>query len=193
MDTAFARLQAAAQHDAQRFFGTPSTVAAPPTRRWRLGGLYAGTLMLALAGAWATAAYRPAAAPQPVPAANVRPHPAELWAAVPDEAPVLAPAPTATPVTPPAPAAQLDIRASADGWQLTLRQAPLRQAVERLSELSGTEVAGLEGLRDEAVSVHWQGQDLHAAWLALLGDGVGHAVQCREAGHCRVWIVAARR
>jgi hypothetical protein len=191
MDTSFARLQAAAQHDAQRFFGSPNPTATTPARRWRLSALYAGTLMLALAGAWATAAHRPATAPLPLPEANAQPHPAQLWAVVPEEA--VTPAPVASQATPSAPAAQLDIQASAQGWQLALQHAPLRQAVARLSELSGTEVSGLEGLRDEAVSVHWQGHDLHAAWLALLGDGVGHAVQCREAGHCRVWIVAARR
>jgi|GEM_PF-4021542 len=149
---------------------------------------------LALASAWLLVgpqdalAHASAAAPSP---------------AVPDLAPWerIAAQPAAQPArqaASSAPAAagtpMLTITRSADGEILiAARAASQRAAAERLSALTQSELrlSAASALPDAgSLSINWRGRNIEQAWLALLGAGSSHALQC-EKQRCRVWLLSA--
>lgn len=163
-----------------------------PRRQGRLWLALAASLALAsawlLAGPQDALARATAAAPSP---------------AVPDLAPWerIAPTPPAQPdrqAASSAPAAAgtpvLTITRSADGEILiAARAASHRAAAERLSALTQSELrlSAASALPDAgSLTINWRGRNIEQAWLALLGAGSSHALQC-EKQRCRVWLLSA--
>lgn len=163
-----------------------------PRRQGRLWLALAACL--ALASAWLLAspqdalAHATAAAPSPAvpdlaPWERIAPTPSAQHAR---QAASSAPAAAGTPV--------LTITRSADGEILiAARAASHRAAAERLSALTQSELrlSAASALPDAgSLSINWRGRNIEQAWLALLGAGSSHALQC-EKQRCRVWLMSA--
>jgi hypothetical protein len=186
-----AELYAAAAADAQRFYGDGAGAARrPPRRHWRAPH-WAGALLLCL-GALGAASALHRADPKPPAPPSMAPsdHPASLWmSAAPPASPEDASIGQARGENMPPPS--LDIERRGGELRIDAHRASRLQAAQRLAALSGSQLLGMPDALAQAppLTLHWQGPDARAAWSALLGDDVSHALQC-DAGACRVWVAA---
>ncbi|HSV69548.1 MAG TPA: hypothetical protein VLI72_05510 [Methylibium sp.] len=179
----------AAQADADRFHGTA------PVRPWRRRLGRGGRLWLmaslavatGVAGAVATQRLQPAvAATGTSPPAAPRPRPVVA-------APSTPPRPMARAPRAVVPAATQTVLREGDEWVIELVATSLGDAARSLAGPSGTllspdTLAALDAAGP--VTRHWRGRELGAAWRALLGDGINHALQCGSRS-CRLWALGA--
>lgn len=191
-----AQTQAAAQAQALAFQVIGSPAHSRPARR--TGWIAAALIAALLAGGAAaiTLQHPPAQAAAPEAPTPSR-HPARLWETSEDE-PAAHESASARKVAEPAAAASaprgaLAMSISHGSVRIEARAASRWDAARQLAELTGTQLLGQPEALAHArpLALRWEGRDLRAAWIVLLGDEVSHGLQCAAPGACRIWVLGS--
>lgn len=201
-------MQAAAQADADRFYGNAPVMpwqpgmgdgevdGEPAASRWPWALALAVLVALVAAAAFALRGYVDdlTTAPPPVDALDAPARASASPTGDPDEdlidepAPAPRPAPTAM-----APGStRFAITRQRREWRIEAHGASRLLVAQKLAEATGStlrgDVALLAGTRP--LDLQWQGRGALQAWQAVLGQELSFLTQC-SAARCRVWVLQA--
>lgn len=194
-------IQAAAQADADRFYGDG---AAPPwqpgddgleTARWPW--VLAGALVLIVAACgFATRRYIDDLT-TPVAPRSTLVTPARDAASLtgdPDDDLIDEPAPAPKPAVAPMPpgSTQFTVSKQRREWRIEAHGASRLLVAQRLAEATGSSLRGDLSLLNATrpLDLQWQGRRAAQAWQAVLGQELSFLSQC-SASRCRVWLLHA--
>ncbi len=193
-------MQAAAQADADRFYGDGPAPAwqpgdeedAPSRWPWVLAVV---TVSIAIAAGFGAKRYVDdlTTADTPRPAALVALRETASPTGDPDDDLIDEPAPPVRRVAPVQPGnTEFSITRQRREWRIEAHGASRLRVAQRLAEATGSSLRGDVSLLDTTrpLDLQWQGRGAAQAWQAVLGQELSFLTQC-SAARCRVWVLQA--